>query len=152
MGLFVAVGREPATSSPSQGQGQRSAPRRRGFTLIELMITVAIVAILAAVAYPAYTSHVRKAHRAAAQSHLMDLAQKQVQYLVDNRAYAAAEAALNVTAPTDVSNNYDISFLVVAGPPPTYTITATPKVGSAQAADVTLTINQAGQKTPADKW
>ena len=152
MGLFVAAGRELATSSCSPGQGPGSAPRRRGFTLIELMITVAIVAILAAVAYPAYTSHVRKGHRAAAQSHLMDLAQKQVQYLLDNRAYAATEAALNVTAPTNVSNNYDIGFVVVAGPPPTYTITAAPKVGSAQAADVTLTLNQAGQKTPADKW
>jgi prepilin-type N-terminal cleavage/methylation domain-containing protein len=82
MGLFLAAGRELATSSRSQGQG--SAPRTRGFTLIELMIVVAIVAILAAVAYPAYTSHVRKAHRAAAQSCLMDLAQKQTQYLLDN--------------------------------------------------------------------
>lgn len=150
MGLFLAVGRELATSSPPQGPG--SAPRRRGFTLIELMITVAIVAILAAVAYPAYTSYVRKGYRAAAQSYLMDVAQKQTQYLLDNRAYAATTAALNATAPTDVDNNYTISVAVTAGPPPAFTITAAPKAGTVQASDVTLTINQAGQKTPSDKW
>lgn len=148
MGLFPAVGRELARSRLSQWQGR--APRRRGFTLIELMIVVAIVAILAAVAYPAYTSHVRRGYRAAAQSYLMDLAQKQTQHLLDNRAYAATEAALNAMKPTDVNNNYDINIAVVAGPPPSFMITAAPK--GTMASDVTLTINQAGQKTPSDKW
>lgn len=149
MGLFLAVGRELARSRLSQGQG--SAPRRRGFTLIELMIVVAIVAILAAVAYPAYTSHVRRGYRAAAQSYLMDLAQKQTQYLLDNRAYAHSKADLNATPPTDVSNNYDeIDFNVQAGPPPTFKLTATPK--GTMAGDVTLSIDQAGQKMPSDKW
>lgn len=149
MGLFLAVDRELAMSRPSQGRG--SAPRRRGFTLIELMIVVAIVAVLAAIAYPAYTSHVRRGYRAAAQSYLMDLAQKQTQYLLDNRAYASNAAALNATPPTDVNNNYEpIDFSVQAGPPPTFKLTAIPK--GAMAGDVTLTINQAGQKTPSDKW
>lgn len=155
MGLFVATGREFATSSCSraQRQVQGSAPRRRGFTLIELMITAAIVAILAAVAYPAYTSHVRKGYRAAAQSYLMDLAQKQTPYLLDNRAYAPTEAALNATKPTDVNINYDIRIdvcVVVSCPPPSFVITATPK--GTMAGDVTLSINQAGAKTPSDKW
>jgi type IV pilus assembly protein PilE len=114
------------------------------------MIVVAIVAILAAVAYPAYTSHVRRGYRAAAQSYLMDLAQKQTQHLLDNRAYAATEAALNATAPTDVNKTYDIGIAVVAGPPPAFTITAAPK--GTMAGDATLTINQAGQKLPSDKW
>ena len=149
MGLFLAVGRKFATSSRAQGQG--SAPRTRGFTLIELMIVVAIVAILAAIAYPAYTSHVRKGYRAAAQSYLMDLAQKQTQYLLDNRAYASNAAALNATPPADVNNNYEpIDFSVQAGPPPTFILTATPK--GTMAGDVELKINQAGQKTPSDKW
>jgi type IV pilus assembly protein PilE len=152
MGLFLAVSRELATSSRSQDQG--SASRSRGFTLIELMIAAAVVAILAAVAYPSYTSHLRKAYRAAAQSYLMDLAQKQTQYLLDNRAYAPTEAALNATAPADVSKYYDIGIAVCILPcppaPPSFLITAAPK--GTMASDATLTINQAGQKMPSDKW
>jgi len=149
MGLFPAAGLELASSRLSS-QGQGRVARRGGFTLIEVMIVVAIVAILAAVAYPAYTSHIRRGYRAAAQSYLMDLAQKQTQHLLDNRAYAATEAALNATAPTDVNKTYDISIGVAAGPPPEFTITAAPK--GTMAGDVTLTINQAGAKTPSDKW
>jgi len=152
MGLFLAAGREPATSSRSLGQGSAPPMNSRGFTLIELMITVAIVAILAAVAYPAYTSHIRKGYRAAAQSYLMDLAQKQTQYLLDNRAYAGNETALNATAPTDVSNNYTISLDPLTGPPPTFIITAHPKDPGTMAGDGDLTINQAGAKTPSGKW
>lgn len=127
-------------------------PRGRGFTLIELMIVTAIVAILAAVAYPSYQSHLRKGYRAAAQSFMMDLAQKQTQYLADNRQYAATPAALNATAPTDVSNRYTIIINVVPGPPPGYTIVATPIAGTDQAKDGALSLDQSGQKTPSDKW
>ena len=151
MGLCLAAGREPARSGRSQARGR--APRMRGFTLIELMITVAIVALLAAVAYPSYTSHVRKGYRAAAQSYLMDLAQKQTQFLLDNRAYASTEAALSATAPTDVSKFYEpVQITVAAGPPPSFTMSLVPKTTSTMAGDVTLAINQAGQKTPSDKW
>lgn len=151
MGLFLAVGRELAGSERSRAQG--SAIRTRGFTLIELMIVAAIVAILAAVAYPAYTSHVRKGYRAAAQSYLMDLAQKQSQFLLDNRTYASNETALNATPPADVSNNYQsVQITVVAGPPPSYTMQLVPKTTSTMASDVTLGIDQSGAKTPADKW
>lgn len=156
MGLFLTVDRERAISRalPFTGNGQAQGSVRgvRGFTLIELMITAAIVAILAAVAYPSYTSHLLKARRAAAQSHLMDLAQKQTQFLLDNRAYGATAAALSATTPTDVNTYYTITFDVQAGPPPSFIISAQPKAGTPQASDSTLTINQAGQKSPPDKW
>ena len=54
----------------------------RGFTLLELMIVVAIVGILASIAYPSYMDHVRKGNRAKAQAFLMDVAQRQQNYLL----------------------------------------------------------------------
>jgi len=60
----------------------------QGFTLIELMVTVAIVAILAAIAVPNYQQYVIRAKRAAAQSEMMVIANFEQQYLLANRTYA----------------------------------------------------------------
>lgn len=127
-------------------------PRQRGFTLVELMTVVAIVGIIAAIAYPSYSNHVIKSNRTAAQAHLMDLAQREQQYLADNRAYASTVSALNMTTPTSVSSKYSILIEVQDGPPPSFTITATPLTGSSQAQDGALTIDNAGTKGPSSKW
>lgn len=134
--------------------GMAKALRRvRGFSLIEVLVAVAIVGILASIAIPAYQKHVISSNRSAAQAHLMDIAQAQQQFVADNRAYAATLAELNgMTTPDKVSKYFTITVDVSSGPPPTFTATATPKAGTGQASDVTLTINQAGNKTPADKW
>lgn len=129
-----------------------SGTSHRGFTLIELMITLAIIGILMAIAYPSYKDSIIKSNRSSAQSHLVDIAQREQQYLLDSRSYAASMTDLNMTTPTDVSKYYTISIAVTAGPPPTFTATATPKAGTTQASDVTLTINNTGVKTPSDKW
>jgi type IV pilus assembly protein PilE len=126
--------------------------RQRGFTLIELLAAVAIVAILAAIAYPSYTKYVVKGNRAAAQAHLMDLAQAEAQYFADAREYAGSVTALNVTTPSAVSDKYTITFDVPDTTPPTFTISAVPKTGTAQDGDGTLTINNTGARTPAGKW
>jgi type IV pilus assembly protein PilE len=126
--------------------------KNKGFTLIELLITVAIVGVLAAIAYPSYRSYVVRNNRAAAQSALMDISQRQQQYVIDNRAYAATTSALNLTPPANVSAQYTISIATTAGPPPTFTATATPVAGGTQSADGALSIDQAGNKTPAGKW
>lgn len=119
----------------------------RGFTLIELMVAVAIVSILAAVAVPSYQSYLLKGARSEAQSHLMDLALRQGQYLLDNRAYAASVAALNTTTPTSVSAKYTISFTVPAATPPSFTVTATPIGNQAYETCGTLSLNDVGAKT-----
>ena len=64
----------------------------RGFTLIELMITIAIIAILTAVAFPSYTDYVTRSKLAEAYAHLADLRVKMEQSYLDNRRYNATGA------------------------------------------------------------
>ena len=124
----------------------------RGFTLIELMIAVAIVAIVAMIAIPSYTAQMVKGRRSSAEAVLLDIAQRQQQYLLDVRGYAPNWATLNTTIPVNVSNYYTIAIVEAAGPPPTFTASATPLAGTAQAGDVVLTIDNTGVKTPAGTW
>ena len=131
----------------------------RGFTLVELLIVIAVITILTAVAWPSYTRYVMRGKRADAQQVMMDISSREEQYLLDARAYTAAVDAtgLNIarqgwtcTATTCSNPNYDITVAVTAGPPPTYTITATAKL--TQVADGNLTLNNLGAKTPSNKW
>lgn len=126
--------------------------RAGGFSLLELMITVAIVAILASVAYPSYTDYVRRGNRAAAQAVLQDLGQRQQQYFSQRRTFAASLGDLNYTVPADVSSKYTVTAAAAAGTPPTFTLTATPKAGTIQASDPTLTLDSTGAKSPANAW
>ncbi|HWI13550.1 MAG TPA: type IV pilin protein [Burkholderiales bacterium] len=129
-----------------------TARRRKGFSLIELMITVAVVAIIGAIAYPSYQNHLRKGRRASAQAFIMDLANREQQYLLDARNYAVGSAALttlNVSPPSDVAAHYSVTIgPAAASTPPTFLITATP-TSTAQSADGTLTLNEQGNKTRA---
>lgn len=124
----------------------------KGFTLVELMVVIAVIGILASIVVPSYQDYLRKGRRAAAQSLLMDVAQKQQQYLLDSRSYAADLTTLKVTTPDDVANYYTITMDVGNGAPPSFTVTATPNSGTDQASDPTLTIDNTGKKTPGDKW
>jgi type IV pilus assembly protein PilE len=126
-----------------------------GFTLIELMIAVAIVGILAAVALPSYRQHVVKSNRRAVQAQMMDLASREQQYLLANRKYTddLSSTGLNFSLSTDVTNAYSTVTVTVTAPtsgPPTFLLTATP-TGN-QTSDGNLTLTQEGVKGPDGKW
>ncbi len=124
----------------------------KGFTLLELMITIAVTGILASVAYPSYQQHMRKAHRTAAQAHLMDITQRQQQFFVDSRSYASSVDDLSIQTPREVLDFYTISITPLAGPPPSFRVTATPKPSTIQTIDGPISIDHTGEKTPSSKW
>ena len=121
--------------------------RNKGFTLVELMITVAIIGILAAVAYPSYQDQVRKSRRAEAQSVLMNIGTRQQQMLLDTRNYAEDVTALGITIPAQVDSHYSIAVTAPASTPPSYTATATPKGDQAKDKCGVLGVDQTGTKT-----
>jgi type IV pilus assembly protein PilE len=125
----------------------------QGFTLIELMITVAIIAILAGIALPSYQTYVIRGNRSAAQAQMMDIANREQQFLLADRAYADTDTLEDsgYALPSEVSAKYDYEVEVDnSATPPTYLITFSP-TGS-QADDGDLTLNSVGAKAPAEKW
>jgi type IV pilus assembly protein PilE len=108
-----------------------------GFTLVELMITVAIVAILAAVALPSYQSYIVRSRESSAQQWLMEITSLQSQYIVNTRSYASL-ATLNMTNPPEsVNRAYTLSLTMDKDcynntSTPGYCVIATPISGTPQ--------------------
>jgi type IV pilus assembly protein PilE len=133
---------------------QHTKTHARGFTLIELMVTVAIVAILAAIAYPSYTQYVIRGKRAAAKAAMMDIANREQQFLLANRVYANKQTLIDngYAMDSDVSRSYawDVTAQNTLSPP-YFEITLTP-TGAQSSDGEPLRLNSRGEKSPADKW
>ncbi|WP_125716488.1 type IV pilin protein [Pseudoalteromonas rubra] len=120
---------------------KRTKHTEQGFTLVEMMITIAILGILASIAYPSYSEYVRRAARAEAAATLLDAANKQEQYFVDNRQYASTLAELGL--PTTTENDYFSLQIALGDDLNSFVVTAT-ATGGPLADDTectTLTIN-----------
>jgi type IV pilus assembly protein PilE len=134
--------------------------RNAGFSLIEIMVVVAVIGILAGIALPSYQEYVRRGNRSSAEGLIMQIASKQSQYILDARAYTdvIGSGGLNIasqdgwtctataTTPQCSNTKYQIAVTVDnAATPPSFTVVGTPL--SNQAADGTLNYNSAGTKT-----
>jgi type IV pilus assembly protein PilE len=133
-----------------------SPSRQYGFTLVELMIAVAVVAVLTRIAYPSYQEYMKRGYRASSQTLLLDLANREQQYLLDNRSFVGGTSAVATLLPSgvpvEVSAYYTLTITVTAGPPPTFEVKATPKTGTVLAGESPFTVDQDGTKLPAGKW
>ena len=131
--------------------------KNSGFSLIELMIVVAIVGILAGIGIPAYQSHILKSHRADAQTVLLDLAARQEGFIAQNPAgYAtsiSADTGLNLGRTTSREGYYNLTVVANAT---SYVLTATAIGGQAKDTDcATITFSSTGVKsgtTPGECW
>ena len=116
------------------------------------MVTLVVAAILVAIALPSYRDYVRRGIRSSGQQFMMDIAQRQEPYFLDQHQYASmlgtGACGLNVTMPSDVAAKYQAPVFAVnnAATPPTFTISLAPIAGGPMDGDGTLVINNLQQR------
>lgn len=132
--------------------------QNQGVTLIELIITVAIIGILAAIAFPSYEKYVQRTHRSEVIANMSEMAQwLERQYSKNNQYPTAAQSAAQVSAAGTDRYNVAIAFTQTNGRNTDYSITATATgPQTSDSADgqscATLTLTAIGNQTPAACW
>lgn len=132
---------------------QRNPSDERGFTLIEVMIVVAILGLIAAIAIPNYSSYINRARRTEAQTALQDAAQFMQRFYAANNRYDTSVSGTNVSLPVSLrtipanssgaATYYTLTVLAAAN---TYTLTATPSNVMASDACGAYTLVQTGAR------
>jgi type IV pilus assembly protein PilE len=129
-----------------------------GFTLMELLIALAIVGLLSAIAYPNYRQYLLRAHRAEGLTAMQQAALRQERYYSNNSTYAPNMVTLGM--PADTQNGYYTISIAPCDTGPNagnidrcFELTANAQGAQADDTDcATLTLDSAGQETPADCW
>ncbi|MFT7413972.1 MAG: type IV pilus assembly protein PilE [Methylophagaceae bacterium] len=116
----------------------------RGFTLLELMIVIAIIAILASIAYPSYQDSVRKARRSTAQENLVELSAYMERKFIENNQYDGNSASATLAA-SGVTNTYYV-FTLPTFTAISYTLNAAPQGTQSSDSCGTLTLSHEGIK------
>ena len=135
--------------------------RSAGFSLIELMIVVAIATVLAVIAIPSYNNQIRKSRRTEAKAAIMDLAAREERYYATQNLYSSDPVALQYGAgaawPVSTGNYYVIALPVITQATTTaagmYTLKVVPAVGSTQLKDTscqTFIVDQTGKQASLD--
>jgi type IV pilus assembly protein PilE len=122
--------------------------KNSGFSLIELMIVVAIIAIVGAIAMPSYDSYMKKGRRADAKVGLLKVADKQERYYLQNNTYAANTALLGLTDPWISDEGYYSIAVDTGADASGFTLTATAQGAQSDDTDCeTMSLSSTGAET-----